>query len=139
MKRLIGTLAVLAVAALIPALACGEDKVASACPFGAMKGVEKTTANMDNGVKIVWASKDAELLKSVQESLMAECEGKCADCAANVLHAKGVEHKVESSDNAVVLILTASDPDLVKQAQAFGKNQAGCKRGKCPMSKKAKA
>ena len=134
MKRILGLIAVLAIAASLPALACGEgSKIA--CPFGKMDGITKSVSNLDNGVKIVWATKDAALAKQVQESLVAEAAGNCEGCAANVMHAEGVERKIENTNDGVVVILTSANTDMVKKVQAFGASQKGGCKGKCPMSK----
>jgi hypothetical protein len=132
MKQVLSLVAAVALAAVVPALACGEQAKAG-CPFGKMTGVEKAIVNLDNGVKISWAAKDAALAKQVQHAVAEECAG--GDCGKAVLQAKGVERKIENTADGVVVILTAANPELIKKVQDFGAEQKGDCKSKCPMSK----
>jgi hypothetical protein len=137
MKKFLSVLVVAAIAASASVLACGEG-AKIACPFGKVDGVEKAVNNLDNGVKIAWATKDAEMVKQLQTSVAAECEGKCEGCSKGVMTATDVERKIENTDTGVVVILTSSNPEMVKKVQAFGASQKGDCKGKCPMSKHGK-
>jgi TusA-related sulfurtransferase len=134
MKKLALVLAVMALVAASPVLACGEGKGKMAgCPFG-MKGVEKSATNLDNGVTITMKSSDPEKVKALQAAIAAEDkeEGGC-NCP---MHAKNTKRVVENTADGVVLTVTTDDKDQVKTLQTFAAKN--CKGG-CPMHKGEKA
>jgi TusA-related sulfurtransferase len=133
MKKLALVLAVMALVAASPVLACGEGKGKMAgCPFG-MKGVEKTSSNLDNGVTITMKSSDPEKVKALQAAMASEDKDSGCNCP---MHAKNTKRVIENTADGVVLTLTSEDKDQVKALQTFATKN--CKGG-CPMHKGEKA
>lgn len=124
MKRLVSMLAVFALAISAPALACGKDKAMADCPMG-MKGVEKSVANIDNGVKITLTAKDAEQVKAMQAKFADTTKHEGCACP---MCAEGVKRQVENTANGVILTVTTTDKDQLAKIQAFAAN-AG--KGEC--------
>lgn len=133
MKRTL--LAALSVIALIasPALACGAKAgQAASCPMS-MKGVERTATNLDNGVKIAFAAKDAEQAKAVQAAMASEMkDGGCKDCP---MHAEGVQLDAQNTADGVVVTLTSNNAEKVQMLQKYA--ASGCNKGGCDRSKGA--
>jgi TusA-related sulfurtransferase len=137
MKRLVILASILALLVSAPVLACGAGKAAAAgshCPL-AMKGVERTAENVDNGVKVTIASKDPAQVKSLQAAIAEEAKGEGGCTCA--MHAKGVSRSVQNTENGVVLLLTSDDKEQVKTIQAFAADSG--KEGCCSHDKGAKA
>ncbi|MBP7147802.1 MAG: hypothetical protein KBD01_09670 [Acidobacteria bacterium] len=147
MKRFLVLAALVALVAAPAALAC--DRMAQAasaehgCPF-AMKGVERTVNNLNNGVEIVMKASDVEVVKALQTKVggCAKSAAAQADCGKDCLmgeHASWTR-KIENTDRGVKVILTASSPDDVQQIQSLAATMAkggcahahGAKKGDCP-------
>lgn len=139
MKKLALVAAALVLVIAAPAFGCDHNKAtqaaqASQCPF-MMKGVDRSAANLDNGVTILLTSKDAAMVKNLQDKMAVEMKGDSGcDCP---MHAKNVKTALENTSDGVKLTITSDDKEQVKVLQAFAAKN--CK-GNCPMhSKGAKA
>ena len=142
MRRFFLVLA-LAILVAVPALAAdATGKVMACCAKGA--GVERTVANLDNGVRVTMTAKDSKAVAMIQEH-SASCtkdDPACKDCP---MAAEGVTRTVEKTDTGVVITATSSNPELVKKLQAHAAscgsgNMKGCCKGKaadpkCPHAK----
>ena len=148
MKRFLLLFVLAALIATPVALACGKDGAMKAsmgheCP-AAMKGVERTVTNLDNGVRIEMTASDPKLVETLQTHVAAEAKEGCSkDCPmANAAW----DRKVENTAKGVVVTLTAKSKDDVTKLQTavaeMGKG--GCMKGgeagaDCPHKAGAKA
>ena len=145
MKRflLLIVLVVLTAAPLMAADAAGP----MACCRAA--GVERTVANLDNGVRVTMTAKDAKVVAMIQE-MSATCSKDTPCCKDCPMAAEGVTRTVEKTESGIVVTATATSPDLVKKLQAHAATMAaggemkGCCKGgakasgvggKCPYAK----
>ncbi len=139
MKKLVVIAVALAFLVSVPAFACGAKNAAmkdgAACPM-MMKGVERSAANLDNGVKITLTAKDAESAKTLQTALAAEMKDDTG-CQCP-MHEKGVSKSVENTEKGVILTLTSADKEQVKSLQAYATKMCAGGKGECPMHKNAK-
>lgn len=133
MKRLLLVL-VLILAVLVSAPMLADDHP------GCMKakGVQRTVANLDNGVRITVTCSDPNLVAEVQARVAKGCGGECP------MSARGVTRAVENTADGAVVTATSSDPALVKALQehaAKGCSHEGhgttCKHGKAAKEKAA--
>ncbi|HNX49799.1 MAG TPA: hypothetical protein PLS53_09250 [Thermoanaerobaculaceae bacterium] len=152
MKRFFVILALVTLAAM-PVMA--EDHA------GCMKskGMQRTVANIDNGVKVTMSCSDPTMVPEIQAKAAKGCAGECP------MSAKGVTRTVENTADGAVVTATSADAAQVKALQEHaakgcggepaGKScckhgedaKAGCKHGEaatgkeqgkghtCPMSK----
>jgi hypothetical protein len=136
MKRFLLLFVLAALIATPVALACpGCGKHAETasskgheCP-AAMKGVERTVTNTNDGARIEMTAGDPEMVKTLQAHVTAETkEGCCKDCP---LANAAWSHKVENTDKGVVVILTANSKDDVAKLQTAvaGMAKGGCAKG----------
>ncbi len=148
MKRFLLLTALIAAIATPVALSCPKDGAMGAsmghdCP-AAMKGVERTVTNLEDGVRIEMTASDPKLVETLQTHVAAETKEGCSkDCPmAN----KAWSRVVQNTDKGVVVILTANTKDEVAKLQtavaAMGKG--GCMKGGeagagCPHKAGAKA
>ncbi|HVN76685.1 MAG TPA: hypothetical protein VMT19_10245 [Thermoanaerobaculaceae bacterium] len=147
MKRFLVLIALAAVAAA--PLMAADAAAPMACCKGA--GVERTVANVDNGIRVTMSAKDPKVVARLQEMAAgaAKDAGCCPECPMAM---EGVTRTVEKTDSGVVITATSTNPDLVKKLQAHvaamagSGNAAGCCRrgagakasgmgGKCPYAK----
>ncbi len=155
MKRLILFVALAALVAA-PMMAApmmgggGPGKTMGCCGKGA--GVERSVANLDNGVKITVTAADAKTVAMIQE-MAASCPMGTAACKDCPMAAKGVTRAVEKTDKGVVITVTSADAAMVKTLQEHAATctaggMAGCCKGKagakgmgmtCPYAKNAQA
>ncbi len=119
----------LAVLAALPALA-GSMAKGSCC--ASMSGVERSVANLDNGVRITLTASDPKVLAALQDRAGNCGQGDCPNCPMN---AKGVTRTVEKTSNGVVITATSSDPAQVKALQ---EHAAAMKSGACCKGKMGK-
>ena len=133
MKRMVLLVALIALLAVpLVVMAANAAKQMSCC--GKAAGVERTVANLDNGVKITLTAKDAKAVTMIQE-MAASCgqdKGCCKDCP---MMAEGVTRTVEKTADGVAITATATDAKLVKAMQEHAANcgnasMKGCCRGK---------
>ena len=135
MKRFL-IIAILVVFALsAPVLACGNDagcaKNANSemakgfCVKCATKNVQKTITNLDNGVKILFATQDKtsaeQLFKTLQANQkdIVSCKGQCP------IKSKGVERQVKMIDGGVLVTVTSPDAEMVQYLQKTVKEMLG--------------
>lgn len=129
MKRFLIIAVLVAFALSAPVLACAKDagkggcsmnakgEMAGFCVKCATKGVEKTITNLDNGVKILFATQDKasseQLFKTLQshEKEIVSCKGQCPT------KAKGVERQVKMVDGGVLVTVTSPDAEMVEYLQ----------------------
>ena len=131
MKRFILMIALAALAAA-PLMAADAAPAPMACCSGA--GVERTVANVDNGVKVTMTAKDPKTVAMIQEMAADPSKAKacCQDCP---MTAEGVTRSVEKTETGVVVTATATNPELVKKLQAHAAKMAagdgakGCCKG----------
>jgi hypothetical protein len=110
MKRFISLCGLVALLAL-PAFA-GDGTAMGCC--AKQTGVQRSVANLDNGVRITMTSTDAKTVAMLQEnSAKADAEG-CANCP---LRAQGVTRTVEKTADGIVVTATTSDPALLAKLQ----------------------
>jgi hypothetical protein len=122
MRRFFVLSALVAMLAM-PALA-GQGKAMGCC--GKQSGVQRSVANVDNGVRITMTATDPKVVASLQE-MSASCgaAGGCADCP---MHGEGVTRTVEKTADGIVVTATATDPAMVAKLQqhAATMGAAGC-------------
>lgn len=153
MRRLILSLALAALVAvpLVAATLMASDAPAKpmAC-CGKAAGVQRSVANIDNGVKITVTAADAKAVTMIQE-MAASCAKDAAACKDCPMATEGVTRAVEKTDKGVVITVTSADATMVKKVQAHaatcaGGGMAGCCGGKagakgagmaCPHAKNA--
>lgn len=148
MKRLILLVALAALVAVPMMAGDTPAKTMGCCGKGA--GVERSVANIDNGVKITVTAADAKTVAMIQE-MAASCPMGTAACKDCPMAAKGVTRAVEKTDKGVVITVTSADAAMVKKLQAHAATctaggMAGCCKGKagakgagmaCPYGKRA--
>lgn len=148
MKRFLVLSALIALLAAPAALACDKQgsmtaSAGHACP-GSMKNVERTVTNLDNGARIEMNSTDPAVVSTLQTHMAADTKsaGCCKDCP---MGNTAWTHKVENTDNGVVLFLTADSKDEIGKIQtaAAGMAKGGCSKqaggkGECPHRAKSK-
>jgi hypothetical protein len=147
MKRL----TVLAVAMVLAALPLAYDNALAGCAKAAaakascpaaMEGVERSVANLDNGVRVTMNASDPKVIAALQRSVGSGPSDGCQTCP---MHAEGVTRTVENTATGVVVTATSADGDVVKRLQAHGASPAsgaGCgpaKSGSCCARSKAQA
>ncbi|MDQ7007692.1 MAG: hypothetical protein Q9Q40_10695 [Acidobacteriota bacterium] len=135
MKRFL-IIAILAAFALsAPVLACGNDAGCCSkansemakgfCVKCATKNVQKTITNLDNGVKILFATQDPastqQLFKTLQANQkdIVSCKGQCPT------KAKGVERQVKMVEGGVLVTVTSPDAEMVQYLQKTVKETLG--------------
>jgi TusA-related sulfurtransferase len=102
------------VVAAAPALACGGDKAAKQ---QVAQDVQSEITNLENGVRIVLTSADANMVESVQKEARTFLASACA--SACPMKAEGSEHQVKNIDNGVIITATAHCPGKVKEIQQY--------------------
>jgi hypothetical protein len=104
MKRFFAVLALVTLVAM-PALA--EDHA------GCMKskGMQRTVANIDNGVTITMTCSDSKMVPEVQAKAAKGCGGECP------MAATGVTRTVANTPEGAVVTATSTDPAQVKALQ----------------------
>ncbi|MCU0293565.1 MAG: hypothetical protein MUF10_16520 [Thermoanaerobaculaceae bacterium] len=121
MKRFFAVLALVTLVAM-PALA--EDHA------GCMKskGMQRTVANIDNGVTITMTCSDSKMVPEVQAKAAKGCGGECP------MAATGVTRTVANTPEGAVVTATSTDPAQVKALQEHAAKgcagehaKAGCK------------
>jgi hypothetical protein len=146
MKRLF---LLFALAALLATTLIAADTAKPMACCSKAAGVERTVANLDNGVKITITAKDAKAVAMIQ-NMAASCgmdKDCCKDCP---MMAEGVTRAVETTANGVVITATATDTKLVKAMQEHAAtcgnaSMKGCCKGKaksaaaCPHAKNSPA
>ncbi len=137
MKRFVALCGLIALLAL-PAFA-GDGKAMGCC--GKQAGVERSVANIDNGVRVTMTAADAKMIAMLQEKSATMDKDGCADCP---MHAEGVTRTIEKTANGIVITATATDPALVaklqKHAATMGSMACGAKaEGKAGCCAKGKA
>ncbi len=148
MRRLLLLSVLVALIATPAALACEKHGAMAAsmgheCP-AAMKGVERTVTNLDNGVRIEMTASDPKLVETLQTHVAAETKEGCSkDCPmANAAW----NRVVQKTDKGVVVTLTANSKEEIEKLQTavatMGKG--GCMKGGeagagCPHKAGAKA
>ncbi|MFZ5785887.1 MAG: hypothetical protein ACOY3Y_05555 [Acidobacteriota bacterium] len=147
MKRLT-VLAVTMVLAALPlasdnALAgCAKAAAAKASCPAAMEGVERSVANLENGVRVTMNANDAKAIAALQERVAA---GPAEECRACPMHAEGVTRTVEKTASGVVVTATSANADTVKSLQAHaasmtsGSGCGGAKAASCCGKNKGQA
>jgi len=123
MKRVLVGVVVMALFAM-PMLA-GEAGKAGCCKAA---GVERSVANLDNGVKITITTGDPKMVAHIQEQAGSCSKEGCGDCP---MMSDKVTRTVDKTDNGVVITATSADAAMVKalQTHAAASGQ-GCARGK---------
>ena len=137
MKRFFVVLALVTLVAM-PALA--EDHA------GCMKskGMQRTVANIDNGVTITMTCTDPKMVTEIQAKAAKGCAGECP------MAATGVTRTVKNTPEGAVVTATSTDPAQVKALQEHAAKgctaehaKAGCKHDEaakpgCPFGDAAK-
>ncbi|MBZ5637392.1 MAG: hypothetical protein LAO51_01400 [Acidobacteriia bacterium] len=149
MKRFLVLSALIALLVSPAVLACDKDSAMTAsmghsCP-AAMKGVERTVTNLDNGVRIEMTASDPTVVHTLQANMASELKsgGCCKDCP---LANAAWNHKVENTDKGVILVVTTTSGDDVGKLQTAMASMAkgGCSKGseagkgECPHKAAAK-
>lgn len=121
MKRFFAVLALVTLVAM-PALA--EDH--AGCLKS--KGMQRTVANIDNGVTITMTSSDPKMVPEIQAKAAKGCGGECP------MAATGVTRTVGNTPEGAVVTATSTDPAQVKALQEHAARgctgehaKAGCK------------
>ncbi len=131
MKRLLVLSVLIALCASPAALACPQQAAMKTsegheCP-AAMKGVERTVTNLNDGVRLEMTSTDPEVVRALQAKITSDpkAAGCCKDCP---LANEAWTRKVEHTKNGLVLTLTAGSPEEVRKIQAAAETMAkgGC-------------
>lgn len=97
----------------------------TSCP-AAMEGVERSVANLDNGVRVTMNASDPKVIEALQKSVAAGPADGCQTCP---MHAEGVTRTVEKTATGVVVTATSANGDVVKSLQAHAASMtagAGC-------------
>lgn len=130
MKRILLAACIVSLAVLAPAFGCDKaakmasntdaqfQRTADNDIFYGLDGVvTPAVTKLDNGVKIVVTSNDAEALQKVQKR-MGHCRvsAGCGDCP---LKTDGVKRTVEMTDEGLVITATADSPELIEKIQAY--------------------
>ncbi len=110
MKRFIVLCGALALLAL-PTFAA-DGKAMGCC--GKQAGIERSVANVENGVRITMTATDAKAIAMLQERSATMDKDGCADCP---MHAQGVTRTVEKTANGIVITATTTDAALVAKLQ----------------------
>ena len=123
MKKLYMLVALLAVAGMAFA---AENPMAGCCKK--MGGVQRTVANIENGVTITMTATDPKVVAMIQEHT-ATCGKGMAGCKDCPMHAEGVSRSIAKTATGVVITATATTPELVKKLQAHA-GAMDCGHGK---------
>lgn len=144
-------LTVLAVVMVLAALPLASDNALAGCPKAAaakascpaaMEGVERSVANLDNGVRVTMSASDPKVIAALQKNVATGPADGCQTCP---MHAEGVTRTVENTASGVVVTATSANGDVVKSLQAHGASLAsgsGCapaKSGSCCSKSKGQA
>ena len=84
-------------------------------------GLQRTVANLDNGVTITLTCSDPKMVAEVQARAAKGCDSACPLSAGNVTRA------VENTADGVVVTATSTDPAVVKALQEHAAK--GCSHG----------
>ncbi|MDH3285180.1 MAG: hypothetical protein OEQ13_10600 [Acidobacteriota bacterium] len=129
MKKVLVIVSVLLLAAGSAALACGSKADVTGCSKSA-ESIQRTMKKIDNGVQIMLASDNAEMVAQIQEK-GGECRSCCGgDC---VMKGEGVTRVVQKTANGVTITATSANPEIVKALQTHA---TAAKDGGCPLKKK---
>ncbi|MBI4655759.1 MAG: YHS domain-containing protein [Elusimicrobia bacterium] len=82
-----------------------------------LKGVTKTSTNIDNGVEITMTAKKAKTVSKLREIAKMHYDSKesmCQDCPCKV---EGAIVKIEDIENGVKVSITSDNPESVKKIQ----------------------
>lgn len=119
----------------LPILAdCGKDH-AAACAKGhagagccaKQEGVQRTAANLDNGVRITITASDPKAVEMIQAHAGMAGQDGCGECP---MKAEGVTRSVEKIATGVVITATAANAETVKALQTHAAKMAagGCQK-----------
>lgn len=75
------------------------------------KGMQRTVANIDNGVKITMTCSDPKMVAETQAKAARGCGGDCP------MSATSVTRTVENTADGAVVTATSTDPAVVKAMQ----------------------
>lgn len=124
MKKVLAILFVTMLAGGAAVLACGDKEAVTACAKSA-ESIDRKVETMDNGVRIILASNDAEMVKQIQAK-GGEC-GECSKSGDCALKSDTVARKIEKTDTGIVITATSSDADTVKMLKTHAASDGGCK------------
>lgn len=114
-----------------------EKKCKKMCPEH-MKGVTKTTKNIDNGIEITMTAKKDKTVSKLREIAKEHYNAKesiCENCPCKV---EGAVVQTEDIEKGVKVLITADDPEAVKKIQELAAKKHEHKKHKkgCPKHKK---
>ena len=137
MKRIALLVALIALLAG-PLMVMAADAARQMSCCGKAAGIERTVANLDNGVKITFTAKDPKAVAMIQD-MAASCgqdKGCCKDCP---MMAEGVTRSIEKTSSGVVITATATDAKLVKAMQEHAASCGGTAMKDCCKGKASHA
>lgn len=109
-----------AAVAAVPVLA-GEVSGSNCCMT--QPGVERTVAQLADGVRITLTARDKATVETLQARTATCPREACGDCP---MHAEGVTRTVEKTESGVTITATSSDQALVAKLQQHVEAAAGC-------------